>query len=208
MGGRKEAVVTPWKEHGCTLMVEVDNLSDRETASQEINEKFGGGGALNANYQTVEAIAKLSNILGLGRFQYGTDFIFKTASFGEVILDFDNAHRLKEGCRLVLGGVSIEFEKGLEGYSDADVLSHAVADAILGAAGLGDIGVWFPDTKEKYKDISSLIILKEVSNILFKTTSIPFVPIPKGGGRYCILCSSFMVSSRINTLPPVNIRSR
>ena len=79
-----------------------------------------------------------------------------------------DAHRLKEGFKLILGGVEIEFWKGLEGYSDADVLSHAVADAVLGAAGLGDIGKWFPDSDEKYKNISSLIILKEVANILLK----------------------------------------
>ena len=80
-----------------------------------------------------------------------------------------DAHRLKKGCKLILGGVKIEFQKGLEGYSDADVLSHAIADAVLGAAGLGDIGKWFPDSDEKYKNISSMIILKEVANILFKS---------------------------------------
>jgi len=77
-----------------------------------------------------------------------------------------DAHRLKEGCKLILGGVDIDFEKGLEGYSDADVLSHAIADALLGAAGLGDIGKWFPNSDERYKDISSLLLLKKVSNIL------------------------------------------
>ena len=71
-----------------------------------------------------------------------------------------DAHRLKEGRKLILGGVEIEFEKGLEGHSDADVLSHAIADAILGAGGMGDIGRWFPDSDEKYKDVSSLEILK------------------------------------------------
>ncbi len=77
-----------------------------------------------------------------------------------------DAHRLKEGCKLILGGVDIEFEKGLEGYSDADVLSHAIADALFGAASLGDIGKWFPDSDEKYKDISSMLLLKKVSNTL------------------------------------------
>ncbi len=79
-----------------------------------------------------------------------------------------DAHRLKEGLKLILGGVNIEFERGLEGYSDADVLSHAIADAILGAAGLGDIGMWFPDSDDKYKDISSMIILREVSGMIYK----------------------------------------
>lgn len=79
-----------------------------------------------------------------------------------------DAHRLKEGLKFILGGVNIEFERGLEGYSDADVLSHAIADAILGAAGLGDIGMWFPDSDDKYKDISSMIILREVSGMIYK----------------------------------------
>jgi len=80
-----------------------------------------------------------------------------------------DAHRLKEGLKLILGGVNIEFERGLEGYSDADVLSHAIADAILGAAGLGDIGMWFPDSNDKYKGISSMIILREVSGMIYKS---------------------------------------
>jgi 2-C-methyl-D-erythritol 2,4-cyclodiphosphate synthase len=79
-----------------------------------------------------------------------------------------DAHRLKSGRKLILGGVEIEFEKGLDGHSDADVLSHAIADAMLGAISLGDIGMWFPDTDNKYKDISSLIILSEVSNLIDK----------------------------------------
>jgi len=79
-----------------------------------------------------------------------------------------DAHRLKKGFKLILGGVNIEFERGLEGYSDADVLSHAIADAILGAAALGDIGMWFPDSDDKYKGISSMIILREVSGMMYK----------------------------------------
>ena len=77
-----------------------------------------------------------------------------------------DTHRLKEGYKLILGGVDIDFEKGLEVYSDADVLSHAIVDGLLGAAGLGDIGKWFPNSDERYKDISSLLLLKKVSNIL------------------------------------------
>jgi 2-C-methyl-D-erythritol 2,4-cyclodiphosphate synthase len=75
-------------------------------------------------------------------------------------------HRLVEGRKLVLGGVTIPFEKGLLGHSDADVLIHAVCDALLGAAGLGDIGLHFPDTDPKLKDISSMIILSKTYNIL------------------------------------------
>ena len=73
-----------------------------------------------------------------------------------------DVHAYAAGRKLVLGGVEIEFEKGLEGHSDADVLVHAVMDAILGACGLGDIGIYFPDSDMKYKDISSLSLLGEV----------------------------------------------
>jgi 2-C-methyl-D-erythritol 2,4-cyclodiphosphate synthase len=71
-----------------------------------------------------------------------------------------DAHRLVAGRNLVLGGVTIPFEKGLDGHSDADVLIHAVCDALLGAAGLGDIGRHFPDTDPAYKDISSIRLLE------------------------------------------------
>jgi 2-C-methyl-D-erythritol 2,4-cyclodiphosphate synthase len=70
-----------------------------------------------------------------------------------------DVHQLVTGRKLVLGGVAIPFEKGLFGHSDADVLIHAVCDALLGAAGLGDIGLHFPDTDPEYKDISSIKIL-------------------------------------------------
>ena len=77
-----------------------------------------------------------------------------------------DVHRLVEGLTLVLGGVTIPFEKGLLGHSDADVLIHAVCDALLGAAGLGDIGLYFPDTDPKLKDISSMLILSKTYNLL------------------------------------------
>jgi 2-C-methyl-D-erythritol 2,4-cyclodiphosphate synthase len=73
-----------------------------------------------------------------------------------------DSHRLAEGRRLVLGGVEIPGERGLEGHSDADVLTHAVIDALLGAAGLGDIGEHFPDTDERYRDADSLQLLASV----------------------------------------------
>ncbi|RKY62597.1 MAG: 2-C-methyl-D-erythritol 2,4-cyclodiphosphate synthase [Candidatus Latescibacterota bacterium] len=70
-----------------------------------------------------------------------------------------DAHRLVEGRKLILGGVEVPFEKGLEGHSDADVLCHAIMDAILGAAGLGDIGQMFPDDDPAFKGVSSLGLL-------------------------------------------------
>ena len=77
-----------------------------------------------------------------------------------------DVHRLAAGRKLVLGGTDIPYEKGLLGHSDADVLVHAVCDALLGAAGLGDIGLHFPDTDPKYKDISSLTLLTQTSDMV------------------------------------------
>jgi len=77
-----------------------------------------------------------------------------------------DAHLLQEGRKLVLGGVTVPHERGLVGHSDADVVLHALCDAMLGAAGLGDIGRHFPDSDKSYKDISSLLILKKVIDIL------------------------------------------
>ncbi len=75
-------------------------------------------------------------------------------------------HKLIKGERLVIGGVYIPFEKGLKGHSDADVLTHALMDAILGALGKGDIGRWFPDNDDKYRGIDSLILLQKVYSIM------------------------------------------
>ena len=77
-----------------------------------------------------------------------------------------DVHKLVEKRKLIIGGVEIPHDKGLLGHSDADVLIHAIMDSILGALGLGDIGKHFPDTDEKYKDISSMILLEEIWNIL------------------------------------------
>lgn len=71
-----------------------------------------------------------------------------------------DSHRLVEGRRLVLGGVEIPHERGLEGHSDADVLTHAVIDALLGAAGLGDLGTLFPSEEERWRDADSLDLLR------------------------------------------------
>ena len=77
-----------------------------------------------------------------------------------------DVHQLVEGRKLIIGGVDIPFEKGLLGHSDADVLLHAISDALLGAAALGDIGKHFPDTDERYKGADSLKLLEEVGRLL------------------------------------------
>jgi 2-C-methyl-D-erythritol 2,4-cyclodiphosphate synthase len=79
-----------------------------------------------------------------------------------------DVHKLVSERKLILGGVDVPFEKGLAGHSDADVLTHAIMDALLGAAGMGDIGKTFPDTNPYYKDISSLKLLWEVGQYLSK----------------------------------------
>lgn len=76
-------------------------------------------------------------------------------------LGFD-AHRFVGGRPLVLGGVTLEYERGLEGHSDADVLSHAIGDALLGAASLGDLGGWFP-SEEKWRGVSSVLLLERIA---------------------------------------------
>ena len=79
-----------------------------------------------------------------------------------------DVHRLTENRRLIIGGVEIPYEKGLLGHSDADVLVHAIIDALLGSLALGDIGTHFPDNDEKFKDIDSLKLLKEVKDLIDK----------------------------------------
>lgn len=77
-----------------------------------------------------------------------------------------DVHRLVENRALILGGVTIPFEKGLLGHSDADVLTHAICDALLGAAALGDLGKFFPDNDDRFKNIDSLKLLAQVKNFL------------------------------------------
>jgi len=77
-----------------------------------------------------------------------------------------DCHRFARGRRLVLGGVEIEHDRGLAGYSDADVLTHAIIDALLGAAALGDIGQHFPDTDERYRDADSLELMRSTVELL------------------------------------------
>jgi 2-C-methyl-D-erythritol 2,4-cyclodiphosphate synthase len=80
-----------------------------------------------------------------------------------------DSHRLAAGRRLILGGVEIPHELGLEGHSDADVLTHAIIDALLGAAGLGDIGEHFPDTDERYRDADSIHLLEVALTTIIAT---------------------------------------
>ena len=75
-------------------------------------------------------------------------------------------HKLVAGRKLILGGIEVPFDRGFEAHSDGDVLIHSIIDSILGALALGDIGKFFPDTDEKYKDIDSTILLKEIKNLL------------------------------------------
>lgn len=81
-----------------------------------------------------------------------------------------DVHKLTEGRKLILGGVDIPFERGLLGHSDADVLTHALMDALLGAAALGDIGKLFPDNDDEFLNADSLVLLKKVSDLLLKNS--------------------------------------
>ncbi|MDR1703619.1 MAG: 2-C-methyl-D-erythritol 2,4-cyclodiphosphate synthase [Clostridiales bacterium] len=93
-----------------------------------------------------------------------------------------DVHRLVEGRPLILGGALIAFEKGLLGHSDADVLAHAIMDGLLGAAGAGDIGNLFPDSDPAYKDISSIVLLSRVNEVL-KNRSMGIINID------CVVCA-------------------
>lgn len=95
------------------------------------------------------------------------NYILKQEAVMRVGLGYD-VHKLVEGRKLILGGVEIPYEKGLLGHSDADVLVHAIMDALLGAAGMGDIGKHFPDTDPQYKGADSMKLLQEVKGILEK----------------------------------------
>lgn len=93
---------------------------------------------------------------------------FQNGGHMRVGIGYD-VHRLEEGRKLVIGGVEIPYEKGLLGHSDADVLLHAIMDALLGAAALGDIGKHFPDTDPAYEGISSMTLLKKVGELLWQS---------------------------------------
>jgi len=100
-----------------------------------------------------------------------------------------DSHKLVEGRKLILGGVDIPFEKGLLGHSDADVLCHAIIDAILGALGAGDIGKHFPDTDSTWKDVSSLNLLSHTTGLM------------KQGGFEIAWIDSVVIAERPKLLP-------
>lgn len=104
-----------------------------------------------------------------------------------------DVHRLVEGRRLIMGGVTIPFEKGLDGHSDADVLLHAIADALLGAAGLPDIGQHFPPSDNRYKDASSLDLLSTV------------VELVRGAGFVVINVDSVIMAERPKMNPHITL---
>jgi len=106
-------------------------------------------------------------------------------------LGFD-VHRLVDNRPLILGGVKIPFDKGLLGHSDADVLIHAIMDALLGAAGQGDIGLHFPDTDERYRGISSMELLKQVNEKI------------KSDGFYIANIDSTIIAQRPKMAPYIN----
>lgn len=96
--------ISAWKRPNCSLTLDVKRLSDREVYSREINEAFGEGGGLNANYRTVEAVAAAANQLGLRGFIYGKHFVFKTGGTGVISFDFSD-EAIKAKARIVLGNV-------------------------------------------------------------------------------------------------------
>ena len=103
-----------------------------------------------------------------------------------------DVHRLVEGRKLVLGGVEIPYELGLDGHSDADVLTHAIMDALLGAAAMGDIGRHFPDSSEEFRGISSLVLLENVCEKL------------KAGGYEIVNVDSTLVLQRPKIAPYID----
>ena len=117
-----------------------------------------------------------------------------------------DSHRFAAGRKLILGGVEIPFEKGLDGHSDADVLVHAVIDAVMGAAKLGDIGKAFPDSDVSFKDISSILLLKKTEEALankgYKTVNVDCVVVmqaPKIGKFTEKMCEN--IASALGILP-------
>jgi 2-C-methyl-D-erythritol 2,4-cyclodiphosphate synthase len=120
-----------------------------------------------------------------------------------------DVHRFKKGRKLVLGGVEIQSPKGLDGHSDADVLLHALMDALLGAAGLKDIGNFFPNTDIKYKNISSLLLLeyvyKELKKKNYKINNIDITVIAESPKIYPFIDAMKTNVSKVLNLPKQRI---
>lgn len=117
-----------------------------------------------------------------------------------------DSHRFAENRKLIIGGVEIPFEKGLDGHSDADVLVHAVIDALMGAAKIGDIGKAFPDSDMNFKDISSLLLLEKTAEALtkkgFRTVNVDSVVVmqaPKIGRYTEKMCEN--IASALGIMP-------
>jgi 2-C-methyl-D-erythritol 2,4-cyclodiphosphate synthase len=124
-----------------------------------------------------------------------------------------DVHRLVAGRPLILGGVAIPFEKGLLGHSDADVLVHALCDALLGAAGLGDIGVHFPDSDQRFKDIYSIRLLersyqlvRERGYMLINADATLFAQAPKLAPHYSAMAQTMALAMQA-TVDRINIKA-
>lgn len=134
-------------------------------------ERYGGkviaveGDEKNIKITTKQDLEKVKLILRLHSMSYSEAQLPGILNLLRTGIGYDS-HRLVPGRKLIIGGVEIPYEKGLEGHSDADVLVHAIIDAILGSAGLGDIGKHFPDTEPQYKDISSIVLLERVLELV------------------------------------------
>jgi 2-C-methyl-D-erythritol 2,4-cyclodiphosphate synthase len=125
-----------------------------------------------------------------------------------------DAHALVSGRKLVIGGVQIPYDKGLAGHSDADVLIHAVCDALLGAAGLGDIGRHFPDSDARFKDIDSRRLLREVARLIqdrgFKVANVDATVIaqaPRLSAHVAAMCANLAADLGI-AVDAVNIKAK
>ena len=125
-----------------------------------------------------------------------------------------DAHALVSGRKLVIGGVQIPHDKGLAGHSDADVLIHAVCDALLGAAGLGDIGRHFPDSDARFKDIDSRRLLREVARLIkdrgFKVANVDATVIaqaPRLSPHVAAMCAN-LAADLVVAVDAVNIKAK
>ena len=139
-----------------------ESCVDGNLAEKNFPERKDRGAEDFLKKQSAGAEGFRENARGLSEKRGGADYQSERRRFGLRIGQGYDVHRLAEGRRLVLGGVEIPHDKGLLGHSDADVLTHAIMDALLGAAALGDIGKLFPDTDERWRGANSLELLEIV----------------------------------------------